>query len=192
MPTSPLKGEVILRKYRGLPMTVDSTLVIVHADKEVRASLVKTLQPLWEGKVIDAPENSGTNDAQTLYLSLTPSPSPPRLRDVVWQLEQRAKAQRWPKEIRIGEARLETTTRLFHYEAKTQELTEKEVGLLVYLHHKKMPATRQDVLRDVWRYADDAETHTVETHIHRLRQKIEDDPENPVFVLTTKDGYTLG
>lgn len=170
-------------------MADDVNLVVAHPDKDVRASLIKTLQPLWRGKVTDACE---ADDVQTLRLSLMPTSSPPRLQDMLWQLRQRAQSLRWPKEIHIGEARLETTTRLFHANGCATELTEKEVAMLMHLYRTKAPVTRAELLRDVWRYASDAETHTVETHIHRLRQKIEADPEKPIFLLTVKEGYTLG
>lgn len=50
---------------------------------------------------------------------------------------------------------------------------------------------RDDLLARVWHYRADVETHTVETHVYRLRQKIEDTPNTPRFLLTTETGYRL-
>lgn len=71
-------------------------------------------------------------------------------------------------------------------------LTEKEAALLqVLLEKKDVPVSREDLLDCVWAYAPDVETHTLETHIYRLRQKIEKDPSNPSILVTKDDGYTL-
>lgn len=71
-------------------------------------------------------------------------------------------------------------------------LTEKEVAILRSLHSRNGAAiSRQDLLDEVWSYAQGVETHTLETHIYRLRQKIEQDPSAPVILITTEDGYAL-
>ena len=71
-------------------------------------------------------------------------------------------------------------------------LTEKEVEILTYLFGcAGTIVPREELLKAVWNYADTVETHTVETHIYRLRQKIESDPANPKTVLTAQDGYMI-
>lgn len=71
-------------------------------------------------------------------------------------------------------------------------LTEKEVAVLVYLKSVAPNAvSRQALLDKIWSYADGVETHTIETHIYRLRQKIETDPSAPKIIVTTDDGYLL-
>ena len=69
-------------------------------------------------------------------------------------------------------------------------LTEKETEILVVLHENtNQSVSRDTLLKAVWGYVDGVETHTLETHIYRLRQKIEENPASPVFLLTTDDGY---
>lgn len=71
-------------------------------------------------------------------------------------------------------------------------LTERETTLLLYLaRHAPAAVSREAILRDVWRYQDGIDTHTLETHIYRLRQKIEQDSSQPVILLTVSDGYKL-
>ncbi len=71
-------------------------------------------------------------------------------------------------------------------------LTEKEVEILTYLNeHKGKIVSREKLLSAVWNYAETVETHTVETHIYRLRQKIETDPANPQIVIKKDDGYII-
>lgn len=73
------------------------------------------------------------------------------------------------------------------------KLTEKEVAILCYLKESAgSSVSRQALLDAVWAYADGVETHTLETHIYRLRQKIEADPSSPQILLTAEDGYRLG
>ncbi|MDH5722166.1 MAG: helix-turn-helix domain-containing protein [Alphaproteobacteria bacterium] len=69
-------------------------------------------------------------------------------------------------------------------------LTEKEVAILKYLSSKNGErVSREDLLKAVWNYAKDTETHTIETHIYRLRQKIETDSSKPEILMTDADGY---
>jgi DNA-binding winged helix-turn-helix (wHTH) protein len=71
-------------------------------------------------------------------------------------------------------------------------LTEKEVDILLRLGERRGESVdRETLLREVWGYVQGLETHTVETHIYRLRQKIEDDPAKPKILLTDGEGYKL-
>lgn len=71
-------------------------------------------------------------------------------------------------------------------------LTEKEVAIISFLYtNKGKIISREELLSSVWDYADNVETHTLETHIYRLRQKIEDNPSNPDIIITSDDGYKI-
>lgn len=71
-------------------------------------------------------------------------------------------------------------------------LTEKEVAILCRLKEAKgAPVSREELLNEVWSYADGVQTHTLETHIYRLRQKIEVDSANPLILITTEEGYAI-
>ncbi|MDI9848267.1 response regulator transcription factor [Rhodoblastus sp. 17X3] len=71
-------------------------------------------------------------------------------------------------------------------------LTEKETAILQYLNRAKgIVVSREDLLRDVWGYNSNVTTHTLETHIYRLRQKIEPDPASARLLLTDAGGYRL-
>mgnify|MGYP001794020816 FL=1 len=71
-------------------------------------------------------------------------------------------------------------------------LTEKETNILKYLYRAGgKPVAREELLSEVWGYNAAVTTHTLETHIYRLRQKIEPDPANARLLLTEAGGYRL-
>ncbi|MFK8254032.1 response regulator transcription factor [Ancylobacter terrae] len=71
-------------------------------------------------------------------------------------------------------------------------LTEKETAILRYLYRAgKKPVAREILLQEVWGYNSGVTTHTLETHIYRLRQKIEKDPSHPNLLATEAGGYKL-
>ena len=69
------------------------------------------------------------------------------------------------------------------------DLTEKEVQLLELFLYNKKPISKVKILSSVWNYSSDADTHTVETHIYRLRKKVSDKFMDEKFILNNKDGY---
>jgi len=70
-------------------------------------------------------------------------------------------------------------------------LTEKEVHLIELLLNNSKPLSKDDILSSVWNYSAEADTHTVETHIYRLRKKINQKFMDEEFILNSKDGYHL-
>jgi len=71
-------------------------------------------------------------------------------------------------------------------------LTEKETAILRFLYRAgQTPMSRETLLQDVWGYNSGVTTHTLETHIYRLRQKIEKDAANPTILVTDVGGYKL-
>jgi DNA-binding response OmpR family regulator len=75
---------------------------------------------------------------------------------------------------------------------KKIRLTEKETNILKYLYRAgEKPVSREELLAEVWGYNAGVTTHTLETHVYRLRQKIENDPANSKLLLTEAGGYRL-
>jgi|TARA_B100001059_G_scaffold133744_1_gene133952 hypothetical protein len=70
-------------------------------------------------------------------------------------------------------------------------LTEKEIQLLELFLSLKKPISKNKILTVVWNYSDDADTHTVETHIYRLRKKINDKFSDENFILNKRNGYYI-
>jgi DNA-binding response OmpR family regulator len=75
---------------------------------------------------------------------------------------------------------------------KKIRLTDKEAAILRYLYRSgEKPVGRDELLREVWGYNANVTTHTLETHIYRLRQKIEPDAQSPKLLITETGGYRL-
>ena len=71
------------------------------------------------------------------------------------------------------------------------KLTEKEIEIILYLNEKKIKHDVTDLQKNIWDYSTDMETHTVETHIYRLRKKISDLFKDENFILSHKNGYFI-
>ena len=72
------------------------------------------------------------------------------------------------------------------------KLTEKEIEIILYLNNTKIKHNVADLQKNIWGYSADMETHTVETHIYRLRKKISDLFDDEKFILSYKNGYFIG
>jgi len=94
----------------------------------------------------------------------------------------------------IGPYTFRPSAKLLHDEGRNKRirLTEKEAAILKFLYRAgTRPVARQVLLNDVWGYNATVTTHTLETHIYRLRQKIETDPSNARLLVTEGGGYRL-
>ena len=71
------------------------------------------------------------------------------------------------------------------------KLTEKEINAVIYLAEKKKPVGINELQEKVWSYQSELETHTVETHIHRLRKKIKEKFKDDNLIISSKNGYQI-
>ena len=93
--------------------------------------------------------------------------------------------------IRIKKYLLNKNEKKLNYKNDFIVLTEKEIQLLELFLKNKTPISKDKILSLVWNYSSDADTHTVETHIYRLRKKVTDKFMDEKFILNNKDGYYL-
>ena len=71
------------------------------------------------------------------------------------------------------------------------KLTEKEINTITYLSKSEKPVSINELQEKVWSYQSEIETHTVETHIYRLRKKISNTFNNKDFIISGKNGYQI-
>ena len=92
--------------------------------------------------------------------------------------------------LKINDYKLNKNLRQLIKDTIFLDLTEKEIELIELLK-KRSFIKKKEILSTIWRYSDDADTHTVETHIYRLRKKIKDVFKDDVFITSSKKGYTI-
>ena len=93
--------------------------------------------------------------------------------------------------INIKNYELNLNSKFFSKEGLSIKLTEKEIEIILYLYQNKTKHNVIDLQRNIWHYSSDMETHTVETHVYRLRKKISDRFKDENFILSEKNGYFI-
>tara|TARA_X000001036_G_C20689998_1_gene809063 strand:+ start:3379 stop:4002 length:624 start_codon:yes stop_codon:yes gene_type:complete len=93
--------------------------------------------------------------------------------------------------IKIKSYLLDKNEKKLRKENKFIDLTEKEIRLLEILLEKDKAISKNSILSLVWKYSSESDTHTVETHIYRLRKKINDKFSDDKFILNNKEGYFI-
>ena len=86
---------------------------------------------------------------------------------------------------------LNLNAKLFSKNNLNLKLTEKEIEIILYLNDNKIKHNVADLQKNIWGYATNMETHTVETHVYRLRKKISDLFKDEKFILSHKNGYFI-
>ena len=93
--------------------------------------------------------------------------------------------------IVIKDYELNLNSKFFSKDSLSLKLTEKEIEIILYLNSKKIKHDVADLQKNIWGYSANMETHTVETHIHRLRKKISDLFKDNNFISSDKSGYFI-
>ena len=93
--------------------------------------------------------------------------------------------------IRIKEYYIDKNERKLKRENLSVTVTEREIQLIELLFNETKPLSKKDILRKVWKYSEDADTHTIETHIYRLRKKIFNKFKDDNFIINFKAGYSI-
>ena len=86
---------------------------------------------------------------------------------------------------------LNLNSRTISCKKKELKLTEREIDIILFLKEEKKPQSVKDLQNKVWGYASDLETHTVETHIYRLRKKINEKFDDNNFIISHDNGYQI-
>ena len=97
----------------------------------------------------------------------------------------------YQSKIRIKDYNLNFNSRIISKNSNELKLTEREIDIILFLKNQTEPKTIDILQKEIWHYSSDLETHTVETHIYRLRKKIKDQFNDQNFILSYKDGYSI-
>jgi len=88
--------------------------------------------------------------------------------------------------VEMGRYLLDKNKRTLSLGRKSIKLTEKEQDIIIYLFGKKEGASKKDIMKDIWSYSAEVDTHTYETHLYRLRQKIQSKLKDKKFIEALK------
>ena len=94
-------------------------------------------------------------------------------------------------EVKINNYIIDLNSREMLINQKNLKLTEKEINTIIYLSKSNQPVSIHELQEKVWSYQSDIETHTVETHIYRLRKKILNTFNDNEFIISKKNGYQI-
>ena len=97
----------------------------------------------------------------------------------------------YQSEIQIKKYKLNLNSREISLNENLIKLTEREIDIILFLNESKKPQNINVLQKKVWGHTSKLETHTVETHIYRLRKKIKDKFNDDKFILSFKKGYQI-
>ena len=97
----------------------------------------------------------------------------------------------YQSDITIGLYKLNLNSRKITKDNKSIDLTEREINLILFLKKSSSSVRIEKLEKEVWDYSSELETHTVETHIYRLRKKIKEKFNDEKFIVSTKLGYLI-
>tara|TARA_B100000131_G_scaffold72138_1_gene68467 strand:+ start:1098 stop:1658 length:561 start_codon:yes stop_codon:yes gene_type:complete len=94
-------------------------------------------------------------------------------------------------DVSIGDYKLNLNARIIFYKNYSLDLTEKEIQIITFLNDAQKPVKVNQLQSKVWGHNSKLDTHTVETHIYRLRKKISDTFKDDDFIKSSKLGYKI-
>ena len=93
--------------------------------------------------------------------------------------------------INIGKYQINLNSREMFLNNNKLKLTEKEINVIIYLSKSQTPISVNELQSNVWAYQSKLDTHTVETHVYRLRKKIFNKFKDKNFIISKKNGYQI-
>ena len=91
----------------------------------------------------------------------------------------------------IKDYKMDLNSRIINKKDQELKLTQREIEVILFLQKNKKPIDVNTLQKQVWGYSEDLETHTVETHIYRLRKKIKKTFDDENFIESLKEGYLI-
>ena len=168
-------------------INVDHDLILIHHEI-INDKSKKDLIKSFDSIKIYASKKKNILDNYDAHLEL-----PTNLKEINATVENIAAKAKFIKNstIKVKNYTLNKNEKKLYMQNNFIILTEKEIELLQLFLEKKRPISKDNILSTVWNYSVDADTHTVETHIYRLRKKINEKFMDEKFILNNKDGYYL-
>ena len=180
--------------------------LLIYEYKELAEILIE-LKDLIKFQIIEFNKNSSFNELfnDNNYLIITKNKHtdfknqlflnniPIRLFQLIEKINTEFLKQKYNQqsEVNIGSYKINLNSREISFSSKKLKLTEKETNIILYISNSKRPVSIELLQSKVWGYQSELETHTVETHIYRLRKKILSIFEDDKFINSTQNGYQI-
>ena len=97
----------------------------------------------------------------------------------------------YQSKILVKKYSINLNSRIISNKTKNLKLTEKEIDIVLFLYETKKPQKVNQLQSKIWQYSNELETHTVETHIYRLRKKIKETFNDNDFIISHEEGYLI-
>tara|TARA_B100000886_G_scaffold332865_1_gene286079 strand:+ start:428 stop:1057 length:630 start_codon:yes stop_codon:yes gene_type:complete len=168
----------IFEHYQGL---------IIHEEALKEISLKKVIQNKNINKIIfhNSKKIKGFEEIEKLQLPASVDQINNIIVNIIVKKEFKINSS-----LKINNYKLDKNLRRLVKNDLSLELTEKEIELIELLYKEKF-IKKNEILSIIWKYSKDADTHTVETHIYRLRKKIKEVFNDEGFIKNEKKGYTI-
>ena len=143
----------------------------------------------WNFLILTDPKNQIEGEKSQLILNKFPD----SIYSIIEKINVALLKQKYSEQsdILIGKYSIDLNSRLIKSNKENLKLTEREIEIILFLQNSKTPQKIENLQRKVWGHNSNLETHTVETHIYRLRKKIIDKFKDSNFINSTKTGYKI-
>jgi len=160
--------------------------IIIESGIEKKISLEKIKIP----KIFIQDKNQKRLSKNTFELTLKPPLNVVRFNQAVIDLCKKYEFKK-NSQIKIKDYTLDKNERVLKRGSKALKITEKEINFIETLNLSNKSLGKDFILKNIWKYSSNTDTHTIETHIYRLRQKIKENFGDDNFIKNTKEGYSL-
>tara|TARA_B100001121_G_C18499549_1_gene531308 strand:- start:123 stop:746 length:624 start_codon:yes stop_codon:yes gene_type:complete len=173
----------------GMPESLDKFDILICCDESMKIKNIEDILRSFKSvKILASKKIENNLDIFDHVLTL-----PTSVREMNNIIESSVAKKKFSENssIRIKTYFLDKNEKKLFKEKNFLILTEKEIQLIELLSSKEKPFSKKEILSLVWDYSSDADTHTVETHIYRLRKKINEKFLDEKFILNNEKGYFL-
>ena len=173
----------------GMPESLDKFDILICCDESMKIKNIEgILRSFKSVKILASKKIENNLDIFDHVLTL-----PTSVREINDIIESSVAKKKFSENssIKIKTYFLDKNEKKLFKEKNFLILTEKEIQLIELLSSKEKPFSKKEILSLVWDYSSDADTHTVETHIYRLRKKINEKFLDEKFILNNEKGYFL-
>ena len=170
----------------------NNTLIIEH---KILYSLLKEIENSLNLNIENSrnPITDNTNPTDYLLFDIKKINLPINIENLVEEINIQFLKEKYKNQsnIKISKYLLNLNSRTLNFNDKKLKLTEKEVNIILFLKIDDRSKSISELQDKVWGYSSNLETHTVETHIYRLRKKIYDAFKDDALILNDKNGYKI-